>query len=202
MRSVFIIISAAMALGACEQSPRDRERPAERSEPRLPAEPPPSPQASVAPEAAPEAIKRATLSDQEFVNKAAIAGKFEVESSQAAIKRGLTGTMKTFAQKMVTDHRKVNEELERLADEKDRAIDDDLDAEHEEMLDEVKKAPKEELASVFHRIHLATHEDAIELFEDCSELCADADLKAFAGKTLKVLRGHHAELQRVTAATK
>ena len=52
--------------------------------------------------------------DREFLEDAAAAGMFEVQSSQLAITRA-TDDMKTFAEKMVDEHNKANTRLMDLA---------------------------------------------------------------------------------------
>jgi predicted outer membrane protein len=66
--------------------------------------------------------------DQKFMAKAASGGKAEVELGRLASERGTSDAVKQFAQRMVTDHGKANEELTQLAQRKGIALPADLDA--------------------------------------------------------------------------
>jgi putative membrane protein len=200
MKTLSIAV-AVLSLVACDR-PRDRDkdtmdtaRPRNEELPRMP-------QSGTPPTHPPDTkAETARMSDQEFVTKATVGGKFEIDSSQAALSQGISGSMKTFAERMVKDHGAANKELEALAKDKGWELPADLDANHRSMMDEIRKAPATDLSSVYHRIHLSAHEEAMDLFEQCADSCADADLKSFADETLQVIRSHHAELRKVSEVT-
>jgi putative membrane protein len=201
MKTVAAVALAVLALAACDRAPPGHkeprkdpysERPINRTDEfpalRLPEDV----------QETPIEVKD-TVSNDEFVTKAAVGGNFEVLSARAALDRGITGPMKAFAERMIADHGEANEELLAIAKDKGWEVPRDLDVEHSAMLDDVKNAQTDELSTVYHRIQLGAHQDAMELFERCSGGCADKDLRAFAVKTLKVVRAHHAELDRVSS---
>ena len=53
--------------------------------------------------------------DAEFVDKAAIAGKAEVQASQLALRQAQSPDVRAFAQRMVADHGKANARLNEIA---------------------------------------------------------------------------------------
>src|ERR687898_1263696 len=55
------------------------------------------------------------LTDADFVKKAASCGLAEVEMAKIAKDRATDPDVKKFAEKIVTDHQKVNKELEEIA---------------------------------------------------------------------------------------
>src|SRR4051812_47869935 len=55
------------------------------------------------------------MDDQEFVTKAAEGGLAEVELGQTAADKASAADVKTFGQRMVTDHSKANDELKAAA---------------------------------------------------------------------------------------
>jgi putative membrane protein len=53
--------------------------------------------------------------DAEFVDKAAIGGKAEVQASQLALKQSKSADVRAFAKRMVADHSKANAQLNQIA---------------------------------------------------------------------------------------
>src|SRR5437773_2872523 len=72
----------------------------------------------------------AGVADQDFVTRAAIGGVTEVEMGKLAGDRASSADVKKFAEKMVTDHTKANEELEKIATGKSLKVPNALDADH------------------------------------------------------------------------
>ena len=76
-------------------------------------------------------------SAQDFVNKAAVGGMFEVELSKLAVEDG-GKEVQGFAQKMITDHGAANSKLQAIAGEQKLSIPAELDAKHKADLDALK----------------------------------------------------------------
>lgn len=72
--------------------------------------------------------------DAEFIDKAAMAGKAEVQASQLALKQAQSADVRAFAKRMVADHGKANAKLTELAARKgmkpqvDQISDPDVEA--------------------------------------------------------------------------
>lgn len=138
----------------------------------------------------------AASSDQEFFDKAAVAGLFEVQSSEVAMQRSSNPQVKAFAKMMIEDHGAANSRLKALATKKGVTLPTGLDDDHQKKLDDLKaaktgKAFDESYADLMED----GHDDAVALFEDASEDAKDKDLRQFAAETLPTLRRHseHAE---------
>src|ERR1044072_2602005 len=70
-------------------------------------------------------------SDQKFMMEAAMGGMEEVELGKLAATRGSSDAVKQFAQRMVDDHSKANEELMQIASTKGVTLPTALDAKHQ-----------------------------------------------------------------------
>ncbi len=134
--------------------------------------------------------------DMEFMNEAAIAGLFEIKASELAKTRATTPEAKNFANKMIKDHTTAANELKALAVKKGVKLPENLDKEHGEQLAKLEgekdgKAFNEQYADLMED----SHDDAVTLFETAAKSATDADVKAFAAKTLPILKMHsdHAE---------
>lgn len=125
----------------------------------------------------------------DFAMKAASGGMMEVELGNIAQQRALNPRVKAFGAMMVEDHSKANDELKALATTKNIALPDSLSDEHKRHVDEMKKMQGADFDKHYMEMMVDDHNDDIDLFEDASKE-DDADIKAFASKTLPVLRKH------------
>jgi putative membrane protein len=185
-----IVFALLAGLVACDadrtEQPRSDRAPVPAADDQ--AAPPETPEARQAPA---EAVSE---KDRDFVRTAASAGMFEVQSSEHALeRREQLGALAPFATKMVEDHKKANEELKSLAQRKNVEVPTELLPKHRDMMKEVENAS--DLSRTYADVQLKAHEEAVELFEDCSKNCNDAEIKAFAERTLKVLHQHHEDIQ-------
>jgi putative membrane protein len=135
--------------------------------------------------------------DKKFVEKATIGGLFEVKSSELAQQKAQSDQVKQFAQMMVTDHGKANQELQQKARQKSIAQPGDLDEKHAGILKKLESASGAEFDKEFSKAQLSAHREAVLLFEKASKECKDPDLKAWAGQTLPTLKHHLQEVEKL-----
>ena len=131
-----------------------------------------------------------TPEDKEFVSKAGMAGLYEVQAANLALQKAQSAEVKAFAQRMVTDHSQANAELSRLATTKGLALPTELDGEPESAVEHLATLSGAEFDKAYMQHMVPDHEKTIAEFDRASTTATDADVKAFAGKTLPVLRQH------------
>lgn len=130
--------------------------------------------------------------DAEHAVKAATGGMFEVEASRIAAEKGTSQSVKDFAKKMIEDHSKANDELKSLAAQKNITLPASLDNEHQEKVTKLSSLTGTEFDEEYMQAMEAAHKKDIDLFEDIAEDSdGDADLKAFAAKTLPIIKAHY-----------
>lgn len=129
-------------------------------------------------------------SDETFFTKAAEAGLAEIEGANMAQTKASTSEVKEFAARMITDHTKINEELKMLATEKDVTLPAEPSLMQKAELKALGLLDDKFDSNYVDRMAVAAHEDAVELFKDTVENSEDADIKAFAQKTLPALQEH------------
>lgn len=124
-----------------------------------------------------------------FVSKAAQDGMTEVELGKLALGKTKNAEVREFAQRMVTDHGKANQELASIA--KNKGIDPPktLDASHKNLVSKLQSEEGDAFDLEYSRHMNMDHDKAIELFEAASN-SPDADLAGFAKKTLPTLKEH------------
>lgn len=133
-------------------------------------------------------------SDSAFLKQAAQNGNAEVEASKLALSKSSSTEVKTFAQQMIDDHTKVGEELKALASSKGVEVSDKPSVAQSakiKLLDAMSGANFDKRYSSM--IGVTAHQDTVRLFQKASGAAKDADVKAFATKTLPALQ-HHLEM--------
>ncbi|TJV11940.1 MAG: DUF4142 domain-containing protein, partial [Mesorhizobium sp.] len=85
-------------------------------------------------------------SAQDFVDKAAVGGRFEVESSLSVLSKLDDQQVKQFAQKMIDDHGAANAKLESVAGDQKLKVPTQMDAKHKTDPEKLQsaKAPVDE----------------------------------------------------------
>jgi len=124
-----------------------------------------------------------------FVQKAALDGMTEVEAGKVALVKSQDPAIRSFAERMVSDHGRTNAELASLAKSKGIEAPKTLDAEHKSMLDALKSKNGGEFDHAYAEHMNMDHSKAIALFESASG-SNDADLAQFARNTLPTLKEH------------
>lgn len=127
---------------------------------------------------------------QDFVNEAASGGMFEVKSSELALQRSKSDEVKAFAQMMIDDHTKANDELKTLATAKKLDVPAEPAGKAAEHLKAVTDASDADFDTVYLQHQAAAHADTIRLFAAMAGDKTDAELATFAGKTLPTLNKH------------
>lgn len=123
-------------------------------------------------------------SDKHFLEEAAKGGMKEVDVSQQALAHLKAPDVRNFAQQMVTDHTKANAELQALAAKKGVVL-PAADAKVAKKWAENRKDVDDEYLAEMTN----DHKETIDLFEKAAK-SEDADIAAFALKTLPHLREH------------
>ncbi|WPP01862.1 DUF4142 domain-containing protein [Pseudomonas sp. HR96] len=125
----------------------------------------------------------------DFVTKASEGGVAEVQAGKLAEQKSQSADIKAFAAMMVKDHTAANGELTGLAQKLDLKVEDDATL--------VAKAKKEILElrdesfdKAYVNNQVKAHEDTVALFTKESQSSDNAELKAWATKTLPKLQAH------------
>ena len=128
--------------------------------------------------------------DRNFVMKAARGGLAEVEFGRLAAEKASNPDVKQFGQKMVDDHSKANDELKTIAQQKGIDLPTDLDAKDKATRDHLAKLSGDAFDRAYMRDMVKDHKTDVSEFRKESQSGKDADIKAFAGKTLPTLEEH------------
>lgn len=144
------------------------------------------------------AVSNMSDDDKEFVSKAGMGGLAEVQMGNLALQKASNANVKAFAQRMVTDHSKANEELQQLASTKGLALPTELAGEHKDAYDHLATMSGADFDKAYMTHMVEDHEKDVAEFDKASTSANDADVKGWAGKTLPTLK-EHLEQAKTTA---
>lgn len=134
-----------------------------------------------------------------FMTKAASGGMMEVQLGQLAQQQAQSQRVKDFGAMMVRDHSKANDELKSLASGKNVTLSDSLMPEHKHHVTDLQKRKGASFDKAYMSMMVQDHQKDVQEFEKASNNLSDGEVKAFATRTLPVLRSH---LDSATAINK
>jgi len=141
--------------------------------------------------AAGKSASKVSSGDQKMMRDIAYANVSEVAAGKLALERSESDDVKSFAQKMIDDHTKAQQELQTLADSKGVKLPTEPDAKHK-ALAKVMSGLK---GAAFDKRYLKQgglndHENTHKLLQRVESRANDADLKAYAAKTISAVDQH------------
>jgi putative membrane protein len=163
-----------------------------------PAAPGPAPTAGPAPaEIMPPSAKGgadtagvAAAPDSAFARTAAAAGLAEVRMGRLAEQNAQSAQVRTFAQRMVTDHTQLGHRLAAIAQRKVLTLPTEPSAQDVITLADLSRQKGADFDNAYLRAQVTDHEIALSAFQQEAEHGTDPDLKAFALAALPILRQH------------
>ncbi|MGB5828754.1 MAG: DUF4142 domain-containing protein [Pseudomonas mandelii] len=141
----------------------------------------------------------------DFVDNAAAGGIAEIETSRLALEKSSSADIKKFANMMITDHSKANDELAALAKKNDIEVPDETTL-VKQAKEKILEMRDESFDAAYANNQLKAHEDTIKLFEKQANTVTDdkvkgaTDLKGFAQKMLPALEKHLEMAKELQAA--
>jgi putative membrane protein len=140
----------------------------------------------------------AAPSTEDFVQKAAIAGLFEIRSSELALRKSAPGDRR-FAEHMIGDHERVAAQLKHIvrADKVDVTVPSKLDDEHQKMLQQLRGERGQQFEKDYSQMQQQGHQEAVQLFQAYAQNGDNPALKRFAQRTLPKLQEHLSMAQKL-----
>lgn len=151
------------------------------------------------PVAAPNGITKLSPADQNFVNKAAIGGEFEVEAGKIAEKQAANSRVRAFAARMVHDHSVADNNLKRIVSSAGGTVPDSLDQEHRQQLREFASQQGADFGRSYMQTMVQDHDHDVQEFRMAAQNLQNPRLKAFAAQTLKVIEQHDRLAHQIAA---
>ncbi|HEY6802743.1 MAG TPA: DUF4142 domain-containing protein [Pyrinomonadaceae bacterium] len=136
-----------------------------------------------------DSMKRTMVSsaDQKFMMMAGSGGMAEIEMAQIALQKSSNDAVKQYAQKMIDDHTMAGDELKQIASMKNVTLSMQSNA---RSMAKMQNASGMEFDMMYLKEAVKGHQDMEKLFMKESMSGKDMETKAFAAKTLPVVRTH------------
>jgi putative membrane protein len=137
--------------------------------------------------------------DRDFINKAATGGVTEVALGRIATARAARPSVRSFGERMVTDHSRGTAELAALARSKGLALPTALEPSQQAMRDRLSGLSGADFDRAYMSEMVRDHTEDVALFERAAEVSADPDIKAWAARSLPMLQDHLALARQVNS---
>lgn len=125
-----------------------------------------------------------------FIKEAAKGGKAEVQVGKMASEKAHNSQVKEFAQHLVKDHSKANQELMQIAQKHGVTLPTDLTEKAEHAADKLEDKTGAEFDKAFIQHSIKKHQKDIKAYQTALEECQDTQLRAFIKNNLPALREH------------
>lgn len=125
-----------------------------------------------------------------FTTNAAQGGMAEVKMGNLALAKAQSAEVKQFAEKMVADHTKANNDLKEVAAKKSVALPSDISDEQKSTMDKLAKLSGADFDKEYVKAMVEDHEKDVKEFQTQAQSGTDDDVKAFAARTLPTLQEH------------
>lgn len=125
-----------------------------------------------------------------FTTAAAQGGMVEVKLGNLALAKSENADVKRFAEMMIADHTRANNDLKEIAAGKSVALPTDISDEQKSTLDKLSKFSGAEFDKEYVKAMIEDHERDVKEFRTQSQNGTDAEVKAFAARTLPTLEAH------------
>jgi putative membrane protein len=139
-----------------------------------------------------------TLEPAGFANQAASGNAFGMLSSKLALRRSQTPEIKEFAQTILNDHQRAQDELRHAAKSETVILSEELSNEQKQTLLALEQAPENQFDAAYLSAQMKSHGHAIQLLGPYSADGPGGGLKAYARAHFPALRIHMVRAQSLT----
>ena len=140
--------------------------------------------------------------DTEFAVEAADAGMLEVQVGSLALSKASSTKLKEFAQMMINDHTKANEELKALATDKNITLPSAISDKHQRKYDDLAGKSGTDFDKAYGDMMVKDHKDVVDMFKKAADKCKDQQIKAWAAEKIPALEHHLSTAENINKEIK
>lgn len=134
-----------------------------------------------------------------FAVAAANSDMTEIQSSQVALQKARRPAVKQYAQMMIDHHNQSTQRLMGIAQGKSIVLPTALDAEHQQMVDQLNPVPAgPRFDREYLRMQVMAHQQTLATMQQYAANGTDPELKAFAAEMAPVVQNHLQMAQRLS----
>ncbi len=137
-----------------------------------------------------------TFDKKEFLKEAAQSGVAEVNMAQIGTQKAQDPALKEVAQKLVTDHSQLNDQLKELAQKEGVTLSTEVDSKHQKMIDHLSGLSGSEFDKAFASHMAQGHKKSIAKYKKAAANTEDTEVSDLAKAALPKLQEHLAMIQK------
>lgn len=130
-----------------------------------------------------------------FAHEAQVGGNAEVAAARLASRQSTNAAVKDFANQMINDHTKANQQLAAALSARSVPTSAAPDPDHKVMLDQLAKSEGKSFDVLYIRGQIIDHQKSAQLYEWIIDSGADPMITRYAMQTLPIVL-HHLEMAR------
>ncbi|HEX4494973.1 MAG TPA: DUF4142 domain-containing protein [Thermoanaerobaculia bacterium] len=147
----------------------------------------------------PKSMSKMSSGDTKFMKEAAMGGMEEVDLGKLAAQKAASADVKSFAQKMVDDHSKANDQLMQLATQKGVTLPTGMSSDEKSATAKLDKLSGADFDKAYVSMMVKDHKKDVADFQKEAKSGKDSDLKSWASTTLPTLQDHLKMIQGISA---
>jgi putative membrane protein len=128
--------------------------------------------------------------DMPFIRQAASSNLMEIRLGQSAQSRATNAAVKQFAQRMVTDHSSMQNQLTSTASTSGQTFTPSLDSEHERQVNRIERLSGAEFDRAYMNLMIQAHQNDVSQFQTQSQSARSTQVRTLASNSLPVLQQH------------
>lgn len=137
-----------------------------------------------------------------FVTLAGQAGMAEIALANMALSKSQNEDVRQFAQAMIRDHSSAGDELKTLAATKTYEFPADVNETQKAIEENLSRLPSAAFDKEYVKVAVADHSAAVGLFSAEAKSGADPEMKAWAARTLPVIKMHLEKAEALSSKVK
>jgi putative membrane protein len=139
--------------------------------------------------------------DRMFVKKAAQGNLAEVQLGQLALQKSSSPEVKQFAQRMIDDHTKAEDQLKQVASQENVTLPDSPNAEQKATKDRLEKLSGKSFDRAYMKDMVTDHTKDVSEFKMEARDAKDPAVKNYASQTAPVIESHLKEAKSIAPQT-
>jgi putative membrane protein len=143
-----------------------------------------------------------TSADYKFAVDASRANTEEITLGQLAAQKATDPAVQQYAQRMIQDHTKANQQLSQIIAQKGATLPTTTTTSQEKETDHLAKLSGTDFDKAYMGHMVKDHKKDVKEFQKAADNAKDPDLKAFAANTLPTLQEHLQMAENTEAALK
>lgn len=140
--------------------------------------------------------------DKRFITKAAEGSMEEIALATTVSQKATIPEVKSFADRMVSDHTKASDELKSLAAKKGVTLPSEMDKSQQSEQDKLAKLTGKKVDKEYATYTVKDHEKDLKEFQKAATDSKDPDVKAWAAKMVPILEDHLATAKQLEPKVK